>query len=89
MAHDSLSEKIISVIEAQYPADKHREIKALILMCSPDISDNNLETARYCALMLSDGDNGKLVEYLEVIELDFRDVIYWHSLELEKRPGGK
>jgi hypothetical protein len=37
--------------------------------------------------MLSGGDNRKLVEYLEAIELDFRDVIYWYSLELEKHPG--
>ncbi|MEE8320168.1 MAG: hypothetical protein V3R44_05715 [bacterium] len=87
MAHEDLSERITLAIEAQYTEDKHREIKALVLMCSPDVSEINLENARYSALMLSGGDNRKLVEYLEAIELDFRDVIYWYSLELEKHPG--
>lgn len=37
MAHEDLSERIALTIEAQYTEDKHRGIKALVLMCSPDV----------------------------------------------------
>ncbi len=79
MSTDDLSVRVLAAIEAHYPEERQREITELVKMCCPGLSDINLEKARYSALMLAGGNVEKLVEYLESIEADFRDVIYWYS----------
>lgn len=48
-------------------------------------SRKNLKKTRTAVLHLSKGDLNKLGEYVEAAKIDFRDVIYWASLENEQQ----
>ena len=45
----------------------------------------NLDNTRSAILQLSKGNLPKLISLVEAAKIDFRDVIYWASLENEKK----
>ncbi len=48
-------------------------------------SKNNLKKTRSAILQLSKGDLNELEYLVGVAKVDFRDVVYWASLENEKK----
>lgn len=48
-------------------------------------SKNNLKKTRSAILQLSKGDLNELGYLVDVAKVDFRDVIYWASLENKKK----
>jgi len=48
-------------------------------------SQNNLDNTWLSIIYLSKGSLGKLKDLVAVAKIDFRDVIYWATLEKEKK----
>jgi hypothetical protein len=48
-------------------------------------SAQNLNNTRAAILQLSKGDFNKLEQLVKAAKIDFRDVIYWASIENEKK----
>ena len=75
------------IVETFKENDQNCAIDALGSMTLKDVmgeSQSNLDNTSLSIVYLAKGSLGKLKELVAVAKVDFRDVIYWATLEKEK-----
>lgn len=83
-----MEREIVAQIQSTFAANNHSEVVQLLESITPaDVmaqSEENLRNTRLAVLYLSKGELTQLKEYTEAAKRDFRDVIYWATLEQKK-----
>jgi len=80
-----LSQQIVDFIHANFTAAKQQAVKDELLSIELKHvmadSEYNLNNTRFSILSLAKGDSDKVIELTAHAKFDFRDVIYWATLD--------
>ena len=71
-------------IEIDFGPDGINPVRALFIETAEAITHERARVMR-CVLHLAQGDEGRLLEYLQVAVIDYRDVIYWAEYDRDDR----
>lgn len=83
-----MNEEITALLSKQFNGqdywDAHALLSSLTLNHVMAQSEENLRNTRLAVLHLSKGDLNAVKNYVDAAKKDFRDVIYWATLEDKK-----
>lgn len=70
-------EDVVAAVRRTFPAERAAEILALLDSYGADSSEEGRARVQLAILALSQGDDGKLLHYVDAALVDFRDVLSW------------
>lgn len=84
-----MDKQYLEKIKADFPESEYELVvsvmKTITLKHVMANSQNNLDNTWSSILQLSKGDLTKLGDLVDAAKIDFRDVVYWASLENQKQ----
>ena len=83
-----MNKEHLNIIKSEFPESDYEliisEMESITLDHVMAKSQMNLDNTWSAILQLSKGDISKLGDFVDVAKIDFREVIYWATLEKEK-----
>lgn len=86
-----MNKEIIDIINNEFAPELRESVTNELLSIEPKHvmagSEHNLNSTRMSILYLAKGNMEDVIEFTKCAKIDFRDVIYWASLEKKKEMG--
>ena len=78
-------EEVVAVIQKTFPQGAHSRVLELLDSYGVESYERERERVQLAILKLSEGNEGKLGEFVAVAKRDYRDVLFWAEYPEEAR----
>ena len=80
-----IREDVVTAVKRTFPPERTLEVMGLLDGYGPESDESERARVQLAIVKLSDGDERKLIQFVDAAAVDFRDVLYW--AEYPGEPG--